>query len=252
MSERTFAIGDIHGDMEHLTRLMGRLPKLTEQDTLVFLGDYLDRGPDSAGVIRYMMELPERTPAKCVFLKGNHEDGWLRTLDGSWPQFVLPANNGCLQAMDSFLGRPISEVGTPFSIEDFDQLTTGAFFPKEVITWMESLAWWYEDKLAIYVHAGLPQDDQGRFLHPSEVPQGQNSALLWLRDRRFFADYRGKPVIVGHTVTKHLPPELSSFTPEDPEDLWAGKAVIGLDTGCGKGGFLSAVELPTMLVYESR
>ena len=46
--------------------------------------------------------------------------------------------------------------------------------------------------------------------------------------------------------------ELSSHTPEDPKDMWAGPCTIGLDTGCGKGGFLTTLELPNMSVYESR
>ena len=61
-----------------------------------------------------------------------------------------------------------------------------------------------------------------------------------------------KRVVFGHTMTQCLPPELSSYTPEDTTDIWIGPSVIGLDTGCGKGGFLTAIELPAMRVYESR
>lgn len=251
MTHRTFAVGDIHGDLGHLKTLMARLPELRDTDTLVFMGDYVDRGPDSAGVVRYLMDLPDRTPAKVVLLRGNHEDGWLRALGGNWPQFVLPPNNGCLQAMESFLGRPVSPVGTPVAAEDFEMLARATFFPPEVLEWMEQLRWWHEDEFAIYVHAGLPEIN-GEFLHPSEASGEQKTAMLWTRSKRFFEEYRGKPVIIGHTKTSDLPPELSSYTPEDPDDIWAGPAVIGLDTGCGKDGFLTAVELPAMLVYESR
>ncbi len=252
MTARTFAIGDIHGDLEHLEALLAKLPGLTGDDTLVFMGDYVDRGPDSAGVVRRLMALPDATPAQVVCLRGNHEDGWLRAISGDWPQFVFPVHNGCLQAMESFLGRPISPLGNMPEPGDFEHLVKGDFFPPEVLAWMGALRWWYEDEHAIYVHAGLPDDDQGGFLHPSEATGKAQSALLWLRSRRFFEDYRGKPVIFGHTVTGDLPPELSTYTPEDHDDLWAGPAVLGIDTGCGKGGFLTAVELPTMLVYESR
>ena len=47
-------------------------------------------------------------------------------------------------------------------------------------------------------------------------------------------------------------PELSGYTPEDPSDLWAGDNVVGIDTCCGNGGFLTAFELPALNVYESR
>lgn len=252
MPARTFAIGDIHGDLEHLEALLGILPRLSADDTLVFLGDYIDRGPDSAGVVRYVRELRHQTPAQVVTLRGNHEDGWLRTIREDWPQFVLPAGNGCLAAMESFLGREVSPHGSYPEAEDFEQFVRGTFFPPDVLDWMDDLPWWYEDEHAIYVHAGLPNDGQGGFLHPSRAEGKDRTALLWLRGRRFFEGYRGKLVVFGHTVTSQLPPELSTYTPEDPDDLWAGPAVIGLDTGCGKGGFLTALELPEMIVYESR
>jgi serine/threonine protein phosphatase 1 len=76
--------------------------------------------------------------------------------------------------------------------------------------------------------------------------------LLWIRTESFFRAYRGKLVVFGHTRTEFLPQELSQYTPEDPTDLWAGEHVLGIDTGCGSGGFLTAVELPAMRVYESR
>jgi serine/threonine protein phosphatase 1 len=78
------------------------------------------------------------------------------------------------------------------------------------------------------------------------------AVLLWCRDEKFFRLYRGKLVVFGHTATEYLPPELSTYTPEDPTDLWAGECTIGLDTGCGKGGFLTAIELPALKVYEAR
>ncbi|MEZ4459211.1 MAG: metallophosphoesterase family protein [bacterium] len=252
MTHRTFAIGDIHGDLDALKTLMARLPELTATDTLVFVGDYIDRGPDSAGVVRYMMELPRKTPAEVICLRGNHEDGWLRALNGNWPQFVLPPNNGCVQAMRSFQGREVPPLGTPVESDDFEALCMGSFFPPEVIAWMQDLLWYYEDEFAIYVHAGLPQRE-GRFIHPSEAQGEEKTKLLWLRDKAFFRDYSGKPVVFGHTTTDQLPPELSTYTPDDPDDIWAGPSAIGLDTGCGKtDGFLTAVEFPAMLVYESR
>jgi serine/threonine protein phosphatase 1 len=126
----------------------------------------------------------------------------------------------------------------------------GAFFPPEHVEWFKSLPYWYEDEHAIYVHAGIPPDDSGQFWHPSQVePQ---TALLWVRTEAFFKEYRGKRIVIGHTTTDQLPQELSKYTPDDPTDLWAGESVIALDTGCGKGGFLSAIELPALRVYESR
>jgi serine/threonine protein phosphatase 1 len=250
---RTFAFGDIHGDLDALDAVLGKLPPLTRADTLVFLGDYLDRGPDSRGVIeRIRRDLPKRVPAKIVALRGNHEDGWLRVVAGGWPEFVLPPTNGCLATYRSFqrgesAPTDLEEVPSP---EELEVIQTGEFFPDDILTWMDNLPHHYEDEHAIYVHAGLVENPAGGWLHPKDTPiQAQ---LLWVRTMKFFREYQGKRVVIGHTSTDHLPPELSQFTPEDPLDMWVRDNLIAIDTGAGKGGFLTAVELPRVAVYESR
>ncbi|APR84587.1 Serine/threonine protein phosphatase [Minicystis rosea] len=249
MTGRTFAFGDVHGDFTALEKVLARLPELTADDTIVFVGDYIDRGPRSKDVVAFVRTLPERTPAKVVALRGNHEDAWLRVIDRGWPEFTLPLSNGCLATLRSFEGKPPPERGEPVTTEELPALLQGSFFPAEVIAWMRELPYFYEDEHAIYVHAGLPKGEAG-FPHPSEVRT--KSALLWCRDDHFFRHYEGKRVVFGHTATGLLPPELSTYTPEDPSDMWAGPCTIGLDTGAGKGGFLTALELPSLRVYESR
>lgn len=253
MGYRTFAIGDIHGDLAALHCIMERLPPLDARDTLVFVGDYIDRGEQSKQVIDYVRRLPRRIAARVITLRGNHEDAWLRVLDQGWPEFVLVSTNGCRSTMESFTGRYLSEDGDMPAPDDLRALLTGTFFPPDYVAWMRGLHTFYEDEHAVYVHAGLPKNPAGGYLHPSEAtdPKAQ-SALLWCRDKEFVKSYRGKRVVFGHTMTACLPPELSSYTPEDAADIWIGPAVIGLDTGCGKGGFLTAIELPAMRVYESR
>jgi serine/threonine protein phosphatase 1 len=246
---RTFAIGDIHGDLEGLETVFARLPKLEPTDTVVFVGDYVDRGPKSSQVVDFVRTLHRRVPARVVALRGNHEDAWLRVIAMGWPEFIAPLGNGCLAAMRSFTGGRVPAPDEEPSIEERTPLHTGAFFPADVVEWMKSLPFWYEDDHAIYVHAGLPRGPSA-FLHPSQVQTP--AALLWLRDEDFFRNYRGKLVVFGHTATAYLPPELSTYTPEDPLDIWAGPCCVGLDTGAGKGGFLTAIELPSMTVYESR
>jgi serine/threonine protein phosphatase 1 len=249
MAHRTFAVGDIHGDTLQLFRLLACLPELDRTDTLVFLGDYLDRGPHSAAVVAYLRGLSEQTPAQVVALRGNHEDAWLRVAAQGWDEFVLPPSNGCLAALRSYAGGPPPSDGELAQEEELVSLRTAAFFPEEDLRWLESLPYYYEDDHALYVHAGIPRGPTG-FLHPEQVEP--KSILLWCRDEDFFRNYRGKTVVFGHTHTEYLPPELSGYTPEDPSDLWAGENVVGLDTGCGSGGFLTGFELPLRRVYESR
>lgn len=246
---RTFAIGDIHGDLEALDRLLARLPTLVEGDTLVFLGDYVDRGPCSAEVVARVRGLAAWTPARVVALRGNHEDAWVQVATTGWPEFVLPRRNGCLEAYRSFAGLPAPAEDEDPTNDELRALLTGSFFPPDVVAWMAALPFFHEDEHAIYVHAGLVRRE-GLFPHPSEASPPR--AVLWTRSRDFFENYAGKLVVFGHTATEDLPAELSGFTPDDPTDLWAGPFAIGLDTGAGKGGFLTAFELPSRTVYESR
>ncbi len=249
MPGRTFAVGDIHGDLEALQTLFERLPPLTVDDTVVFVGDYIDRGPDSAGVIAWVRAFADKGPAKVVTLRGNHEDAWLHVIDKGWPEFILPRGNGCLESFRSFRGEAVPGEAEAPTNDEFDAMLEGKFFPQDVVAWMRALPFFYENEHAIYVHAGIKRVGDG-FPHPSKIEPPR--ALLWLRDRDFFENYRGKLVVFGHTTTRTLPNELSSYTPDDPTDLWAGKSCVGLDTACGKGGFLTAFELPAQRVYESR
>jgi serine/threonine protein phosphatase 1 len=247
---RTIAIGDVHGELAQLKVLLARLPLLDPSDTLVFLGDYVDRGPHSMQVVNFVrFELPQLTPARVVALRGNHEDAWLKVAGkGGWAEFVRHKSNGCLATLRSYRGLPCRPSDEPTD-EELEALASASFLPPDVLSWFDALPHWYEDEHAIYVHAGLPRKKKV-FQHPSDVRDER--LLLWVRTMEFFTEYRGKRVVVGHTVTSCLPQEYSSYTPEDPTDLWAGECVVAIDTGAGKGGFLTGVELPAAHVYEAR
>ncbi|HMU38286.1 MAG TPA: metallophosphoesterase family protein [Pseudomonadota bacterium] len=243
----TFVIGDIHGEASHLLRLLDRLPAMTSDDTLVFLGDYMDRGPDSARVFEIVWTLQGKVPAKIVPLMGNHEEAWLRCLKQPEPGFLLRPDNGCFPAMQSLIHcEQLSEVEQAGLL-----LTPQKWFPQELRTWLETLPLYYEDEHGIYVHAGL--DGEGdTWFHPED---SRPRNLLWCREPDFYRNYKGKRLCFGHTITKELPMDhLSWFAKilDDPTDVWFRGDLIGLDTACGKGGYLSAIELPSCRIYTSR
>lgn len=249
MSGRTVVFGDIHGEIEHLERILSRLPALGPGDTCVFLGDYLDRGPHSRQVVDRLMTLPARTEARVVCLRGNHEDAWLRVRQEGWDEFVFPADHGCLATLRSFTGGPAPAAAENPDPREMARLAAGDFFPPEVTAWMETLPYWFEDEHGIYVHAGLPRGPDG-FLHPGAVTPA--ALLAWVRTSDFVRHYRGKNVFFGHTPTGFLPQEISLHTPDDRQDMFETEDCFGLDTGCGNGGFLTAILLPEMRVIESR
>jgi serine/threonine protein phosphatase 1 len=275
MAGRTFAVGDIHGDLQALETLLGKLP-LSSRDTLVFIGDYVDRGPDSLGVVSRVRDLELNGVCRVIALRGNHEDVWARARDESQPGFFLHQANGCLATYRSFAKKPPLPPHTPLSDDDLiGMLRVEGWFPTDLAFWMANLRTWFEDEHAIYVHAGLDADTSS-YLHPAK---GRERPLLWTREAAFFRTYRGKRVVFGHTRTRDLPtlaagqdgapddayattggaPEVSAGEiPADmehlgkPDEVWLSGDLIGLDTGAGMGGHLSAVELPSLTVYSSR
>ena len=97
---RLFAIGDIHGCPDELAAILKSIA-LARGDTVVFVGDYVDRGPSACDVLEQLVEL-QRGPAETVFLKGNHEDMMLSFLGfpGHYGDSFL--FNGGAQTLDSY------------------------------------------------------------------------------------------------------------------------------------------------------
>jgi serine/threonine protein phosphatase 1 len=242
---RTFVIGDIHGDLAALERLLERLPPIDDGDTVVFLGDYLDRGPDPAGVVARVRRFVAENPGHTVTLRGNHEDQWLRSAreEPDLP-YLIQIANGCANTFRSFVGgAPLKPDESLPGNELERMLAVADWMPADVLAWMASLPLFYEDEHAVYVHAGLEGDDD--VWKPAQ--ESSPKSLLWMRKPDFFRHYRGKLICCGHTPTNELP-----LDEPPPLAVWRGERVIALDTGSGKGGFLSAVELPSGALYDSR
>jgi serine/threonine protein phosphatase 1 len=252
MTRRTFAIGDIHGERAALDVLLSRLPTLTSDDTLLFIGDYLDRGPDAKGVVDRVREEQRTSPAKVVVLRGNHEDKWVQCYEDPDIGFLLPGGNGCGATYRSYTGGVQLRPGEAVVGDEFVKLLdVKSWFPEDVLTWMNSLDFWYEDEHAMYVHAGLQRIDSD-WKHPSETNPVH---LMWAREPAFFRGYKGKRVLFGHTPVADLPEVATKDRNADfnePREVWTRGDLVGIDTGSGKGGILSAVELPACRVYDSR
>jgi len=246
VSARTFVIGDIHGDSAALDRLLARLPSLDADDTVLFVGDYVDRGPDPKGVVERVRAHARAAPHKVVTLRGNHEDKWVRSYADPDVPYLVQIGNGCGATYRSYTGgAPLADDQSLDMAELPRMLEVKSWFPADVHAWMDALELWYEDAHAIYVHAGLDGDGT-TWKHPRD---SSPKPLLWMREPSFYAHYHGKRVVFGHTPVAELPLPPGDT---DPTDVWFRNDLIAVDTGSGKGGFLSAVELPSLKVYDSR
>ena len=175
--ERVYIIGDIHGCLGMLTNLMDKIEWRSDRDTLIFLGDYIDRGDNSKGVVDLMLKLVE-TSTNVHCLMGNHEDIFLTFLAGE--DITTFFANGGETTLESYL------------------VDGEILIPPDHITFFKSLRTWIELDDYYVVHAGL---------RPGVEIEGQTQEdLIWIRDTFIYSDYDfGKKVIFGHTpFTKPL------------------------------------------------
>jgi serine/threonine protein phosphatase 1 len=208
---KIFAIGDIHGCFNKLVLLMDTVDIDFNQDTLVFMGDYIDRGPDSFEVVEYLMRLKKKY-SNIVLLKGNHEEMLLNYLSGS-DRYLYLANGG-QQTIESYMDRPYNIKMGPI--------------PSDHLDFFKSLDLFCETEEYIFVHAGLKK----------KVPLKEQMAddLLWIRKNFIKTNYDfGKRVVFGHTPF--------------PKPLVESNK-IGIDTGAVFGNKLTCVELPTLTFYD--
>lgn len=210
-SERVFIIGDIHGCLDMLKRLMDKIKWRPEKDRLIFLGDYLDRGKDPRGVVDFILEISKASPlVQC--LTGNHENVFLDFLDGGdLAMFLL---NGGTTTLTSY---------------GIDNLVEGdSLIPSDHIDFFQNLLPWIELEDYYVVHAGL---------RPGvEIERQSIDDLIWIRDPFIYSDYDfGKKVIFGHS-------------PYNEPLVMDNK--IGLDTGAVYDNKLTCLEIPRMKFHS--
>ena len=210
MSERLIAIGDIHGCKTALERLLDSIQP-TSKDTIVTLGDYIDRGPDSRGVIDRLIELGGET--RHVGLMGNHEEMMLEVVKHQTPHDMW-LHHGGVETLDSY--------------EFAGSLN---FLPDSPLEFFASLLDFHEEPTHFFTHAA----------YAPKIPLEEQAAemLRWhsLNDLVPTRHLNGKVAVVGHTASK------------DGEILDLGH-LICLDTFCYGGGWLSAIELHSGQVWQ--
>ncbi len=169
--ERAFIIGDIHGCLGMLNRLMDTIDWRPDRDRLIFLGDYIDRGTDSKGVVDFVLVLLKQSPfVQCLL--GNHESGFLDFLSGGDIKTFLI--NGGETTLKSY------------------QRDGEILIPPDHISFYQSLRPWIELEDHYVVHAG--------FRPGVKIDDQSLEDLIWIRDPFIYSDYDfGKKVIFGHT-----------------------------------------------------
>lgn len=213
----TYVIGDIHGCSDLLEELLRKVKPLSQSDTVIFIGDYIDRGADSKGVIDIVLKF--RTEHnRVITLMGNHEIMMMNAIKGNDVKEFLSL--GGLATLKSY----------GYDADSFEEFARG--IPPEHRSFFQELLPYWEDAHYIYVHAGLQPG-----VHLS---QQSPDWLFWSRDAFINTTFDfGKKVIYGHT-------------PNDKPKIDLNK--IGIDTGAVYGGVLTCLVLPeqTFIITDSK
>lgn len=219
---RAYAIGDVHGRLDLLTELLRKIEhdnasRDPAKTYLVILGDLVDRGPDSRGVVDLFVTAPPPW-ARVVHIKGNHEQYFADVLGGAWnliPQWLANGGQKCIESYG--LSRAWSLNATPEAIADALRKAV----PPSHLKLLEEMA----DSLRfgdyLFVHAGI---------RPGIPLDSQTPADLRLIREGFLDDLTDHGVVVvhGHTIVD---------SPEEHPNR------IALDTGAYRTGRLTALRI---------
>jgi serine/threonine protein phosphatase 1 len=226
---KTFVIGDIHGGFKALIQLLRKMD-LKEEDTLIFLGDYVDGWSESAQVIKFLIELSENI--NCIFIKGNHDswcEEWLET------NYINPVwfLHGGKEAIESYEG---------FTEEE----------KQRHLQFFKSLKFYYiDEKNRLFIHAGYTsqhgvekEEDYKAFYFDRTLWE---LALTVEREKKPISDWNAtrlkhySEIYIGHTPTLNY----DSSVPMNAANVW------NVDTGATFYGKLSAMNIDTKEVFQS-
>jgi len=209
--QKIFVIGDIHGCLDPFERLMDKIPFRPETDRLIFVGDFIDRGKNSKGVVDYVLALSKYC-SQVDCLTGNHEALFLDYMNGK--DHGLYFLNGGWSTLESYRAeRPEGE---------------GDLVPEKHMSFYRSLNTYLELEDYYVVHAG--------FRPGVEIEKQVLEDMIWIREPFIYSGYDfGKRVIFGHTPF------------QEPLVL---DNKIGVDTGAVYGNRLTCLELPSLKFYS--
>ena len=205
---RTFVVGDIHGCVDELERLLAVIEP-REGDEICFLGDYVDRGPSPRGVVERLLRLRSEGP-RCTFLTGNHEDMFLAYLG-------LPGMYG-----DAFLVNGGDATLASYDATGLVGSAAADRLPAEHLEFLSNLELSARFGTFLCVHAGVRPN--------RPLTQQSQEDLLWIREDFIDRDHPFPfTILYGHTPQRDVRIQLPFK--------------LGLDTGLVYGNLLSCFEL---------
>ena len=229
---RVLAIGDVHGMYEKLIKLMDKIRFNPDEDLLIFLGDYIDRGPDPGRCLQYIFALQQQYPDVVVCLMGNHEvmmSSYFMQKRGSYNNLIV-----------DYAGSWLDNGGLE-TLKQLDEMDADT--KEELLQWVMNLPVKYQYQDYFFCHAGVDPD----------VPLTMQNEfdMLWRR-QQWWEQYKGEEtLVVGHTPVQKVM-KLTGKERRTPKPLFLTNHVIMCDTGAYmSGGKLSCVDVLAGKVWQA-
>lgn len=229
---RVLAIGDVHGMYEKLIKLMDKIRFNPDEDLLIFLGDYIDRGPDPGRCLQYIFALQQQYPDVVVCLMGNHEvmmSSYFMQKRGSYNNLIV-----------DYAGSWLDNGGLE-TLKQLDEMDADT--KEELLQWVMNLPVKYQYQDYFFCHAGIDPDV------PLTV---QNEFDMLWRRQQWWEQYKGEEtLVVGHTPVQKVM-KLTGKERRTPKPLFLANHVIMCDTGAYmSGGKLSCVDVLAGKVWQA-
>ena len=228
--KRTFAIGDIHGGLKALLQVLNKI-EVKEEDTLIFMGDYVDGWSEAAQVVDFLIDISKKID--CIFIKGNHDvwcENWLKNandVNASW--FM----HGGKETMDSYNG--FTELEKEMHLQFFQH----------------AKMYFLDDKNRLFLHAGFTSMhgvEKETFTHKFCTDR-----TLWemalVMDKKIGLEHALYPkrlkhyneIFIGHTPTTNY----GENEPMNAINIW------NVDTGAAFKGKITAMNIDTKAYFQS-
>jgi serine/threonine protein phosphatase 1 len=220
---KTYAIADLHGRFDLLEMALATIADHAEPPaTIVTLGDYVDRGPDSRKVIERLMGF-DRQGWRLICLKGNHEEIMWQTCRGIVPDYAWWLTNGGRATLISYRQNQADE-------------PDGMAIPDEHLKWIERLPLMHVDAHRIFVHAGVDPN--------VSLDEQDSDDVLWkIYDDRNEGGHGQRHVVHGHHHKAKGPILKQSRTNLDTFAWYTGRLVIGVFDDDRPGGPVEILEV---------
>lgn len=227
---RTFAIGDIHGGLKALLQVLNQL-EVTEKDTLIFMGDYVDGWSESAQVIDFLLNLSKKI--NCIFIKGNHDvwcENWLEDQNDVNPSWFM---HGGKETIESYSGFTSAE-------------------KKKHLLFFNNMKMYYLDaENRLFLHAGFTS--MHGVTKETYTHKFCTDRTLWemalVMDKKINLNHalfpkrlkHYKEIYIGHTPTTNF----GETNPMNAINIW------NIDTGAAFKGKVTGINIDTKAYFQS-